>query len=107
MIGNTIIFRIYETSYSGFIDWSKPAKEVEGLVIDAFTKVTGSVEGDGILGFVEVKGRTDSKRMYKVQYYEQWDSKKEYPRLTDITDSYLVRVVKFAEVPPGYEKIVS
>lgn len=102
MIGNTIIFRQYGKTSSGFRDYDK-VKEVEGLVVDAWTDVSGSVKGESLFGFGDVKGDTQSRRMYKVEYQMYEGGSKYYE---DIEDYLLIRVVKLAKVVMFDEKII-
>jgi hypothetical protein len=90
MIGNTIKFRYYPTGAHGFRDYNK-AEEEEGVVVDAFTEITGSVKGESIFGFGEVSGDTKCRRMYKVQY-TVYNSQ----YFTTIHDSQLISIVRFA-----------
>lgn len=90
MIGNTIKFMYYLT------DTIK--EEREGIVVDAYTNVTGTVSGkyESILGFGEGRttGSTKSKRIYKVEYIYPYTQKKIY---IDVADYLLIEVVKFAK----------
>lgn len=86
MIGNTIIYK--QRSEIGNYEW-----ETEGLVVDAYTEVSGQTKGDSAFGFGEVRGNVRSSRMYKVQvYYKHSDSY----TFVDIRAYQLVRIVKFA-----------
>ncbi len=94
MIGNTIEFIYWE-------DILKSRDEITatGLVVDAFTKVTGNISGGSIFGFGETTGSTDSNRVYKVLYYSSWDDKKQYPRFQDIHAFQLKKIISFAGQP--------
>jgi hypothetical protein len=103
MIGNTIIFRLYKETTGGFRDYSTPAIEVEGLVLDAFTKIDGSIKGESFLGFGEVKGNTASTRMYKVQYKDPYVGHIMGLYIKDIRHTDLVRIVNMADKPANEE----
>lgn len=85
MIGNTIKFRNIDSSYN--------VEELEGLVVDAFTDISGKNETFlGIGG-----GETKSRRMYKVMHYRKWDLNKSFsPSFTDIRDTSLISIIAFA-----------
>ncbi len=85
MIGNTIRFRNIDSSYN--------VEELEGLVVDAFTNISGKNETFlGIGG-----GETKSKRMYKVMHHNKWDTSKFLPpKFTDIPDTSLISIIAFA-----------
>lgn len=97
MIGNRIHFKHYK-DYR--ID--NKGEILEGLVVDAFTKVTGKTTGSAsnFLGFGEgsVSGNTNSNRMYKVEFYELWDTNKKHLMYEDIDARMLVKIVSFAGV---------
>lgn len=88
MIGNEIIFSEYDKEYNQI--------QVEGLVVDAFTEISGKVKGENFMGFGDVSGRTESKRKYKVEYYHSWDTTKQHKYYKDIFDWQLIRVTKLA-----------
>ena len=94
MIGNRIKFK--ETRWDGT---THTTKEREGVVVDAFTEVSGSVSGTGasILGIGSSKtaGNTSSRRKYKVEYYADYDTKKERPIYEDISAFQLVKIIQF------------
>lgn len=91
MIGNTIEFIYWEDILT-----SRENKTATGLVVDAFTKVTGSVSGGSFLGIGETTGSTDSKRVYKVQFYESWDSQKKCIQFKDIEAWQMKKIISFA-----------
>jgi hypothetical protein len=102
MIGNTIEFHDY-TSRHITKDIRREPDKLEGLVVDAFTEVSGSVSGSSevFLGFGggKTSGQTKSKRMYKVEYYETWDKKKKHKYYKDIHAWQLIRIIAFAKAP--------
>jgi hypothetical protein len=97
MIGNKIKFAEY--TYSGS---THTREEHEGLVVDAWTDVSGTVSGktDVFLGFGEgkVSGRTQSNRMYKVQT--------KYGSFKDIRAGMISEIVEFAKLIVIDEKII-
>lgn len=62
MIGNLIKFYHYEWIGSDY-----KRHEDKGIVVDAYTKVSGSSKYESLFGFGEGKGETKSIRIYKVQ----------------------------------------
>ncbi len=97
MIGNIIEFHYHD--FSARSTDRKP-EIITGLVVDAFTKVSGSVSGrsESFLGFGEgtTSGKTDSKRMYKVEFYENWDTHKRIIKYEDIYAWQLVKIISHA-----------
>lgn len=94
MIGNTIIFNKYKYKYIGDCKLITCEFDVtEGIVVDAYTEVKGHTSGESFLGFGETEGKTSSKRIYKVQYFEGWDSYKRLPQLMDIQDWMVVKII--------------
>jgi len=98
MIGNTIKYREYFT-YGGETKFNIK----EGVVVDAYTKIDGSMSGKGaaILGFGEssMRGKTDSTRMYKIEisYINQKDERVVFYQ--DIPASRLHEIVSYANQP--------
>lgn len=68
MIGNKILFRWYD-SPTGY---TRPIPEKEGIVVDAWTEVTGSGKGEVFIGFGDAKGEVKSRRYYKVEF-KRWE----------------------------------
>lgn len=104
MIGNTIKFRDTSSRWVGnsYIQL-KDCPIMEGLVVDAYTEITGRSEG--AFGFSE--GKTCSDRKYKVQY-NYCDTGTKF--FMDIYASQLTEIVKFANTPNqeiNEEKIVN
>jgi len=99
MIGNTIKFIYYEKINPGSLKGSE-RKEATGLVVDAYTEIKGSTSGkfDSFLGCGDgsVSGETKSNRIYKVQYYEEWDAQKSLVRFKDIEAWQLSEIISFA-----------
>lgn len=101
MIGNTILFKYH--SFGIYSD-SDDGKELEGIVIDAYTEVSGGVSGSSgsLLGFGSgsVKGKTKSDRIYIVQCWPSWDvEKKHTPRLVNVRSWQVRQIIKLAVVP--------
>lgn len=97
MIGNKIEFIYYDwNNYSS----DNKGEEHIGIVVDAFTKVTGTIRGsnDVFLGIGggSTTGNTDSKRMYKVEFNEKWDTEKQCTKYKDICDWQLRRIISYA-----------
>lgn len=94
MIGNKIEFVWY--GYDG----CQKGKEYTGIVVDAFTEVSGEISGNSgtFLGFGsgETSGKTRSKRMYKVEFYGERDREKKYVKYEDIYASQLKKIISFA-----------
>lgn len=109
MIGNEIEFKDYDFSR---YDSKKEPEVLTGIVVDAFTKVTGHTKGsaESFLGFGSgsVSGNVDSNRMYKVEYSSSWDTRKKHRYYKDIHAWQLIRIVKFANAPQevNEEKII-
>lgn len=95
MIGNKIEF-IYFDKYLK----DDKGEYKEGIVVDAFTKVSGTITGNSevFLGFGGgvTSGSTSSNRMYKVEFFGKYDMERKYPTLTDIHDWQLKRIISFA-----------
>lgn len=80
MIGNTIEFLYFD--FSNFSDYERKKSNEErktiGLVVDAYTEITGSITGksETFLGFGsgDTTGDTKSKRKYVVQYTPSWSN---------------------------------
>lgn len=95
MIGNKIKYREYLT-YGGEVKFNIE----EGIVVDAYTKIDGSMSGKGasLLGFGEssMRGKTDSTRMYKIEmsYINREDKRVVYYK--DIPANRLEEIVSFA-----------
>lgn len=79
MIGNTIIYISHKWHGAEYESETK-----QGIVVDAFTRITSTLKGD-----------PSSERMYKVMYYESWDSDKKHPRFDDISADSMSRIVEF------------
>lgn len=94
MIGNKIEFHYYE-KYSSK---REPIKKI-GLVVDAYTEITGRTSGksESFLGFGEgnISGSTSSNRMYKVEYFQEYDKEHKNPYYTDIHDWQLIKIISF------------
>jgi hypothetical protein len=86
MIGNTIEFIDLENYHNS----NKKTKI--GLVVDAFTDISG--KSASLFGFGE--GKTQSKRIYKVLFYDEYDSSKKFPQFIDIPDWCLKKIISFA-----------
>lgn len=105
MIGNKILFVYYDWSEYGIThrDHSKEPPIIKGLVVDAFTDIKGSVSGrsSSFLGIGDgsVSGSTKSKRMYKVEYFSEYDKEEKDPQYTDIHDWQLRKILSFANNP--------
>lgn len=83
MIGNTILFRHYDHNFE--------KSEKTGLVVDAFTEITGNVSGVSVFGFGETEGKTASKRIYKVEFKNyDWSKIVEY---VNIRESQLISIL--------------
>ena len=98
MIGNTIEFVYYDwDNISSVIHEKGEPKKYIGLVVDAYTEITGKISGSNeiFLGFGggSTSGTTNSKRMYKVQFYEDWDTDKKYIKYKDIYDWQLRKII--------------
>jgi hypothetical protein len=105
MIGNTIEFV--------FIDFNdnerhlKPLSDKQdvriGLVVDAFTDVSGSMSGksESFLGFGEgrMSGSTKSKRKYLIESFENWDQGKKHPILIEIYQWQVKKITSYAGNP--------
>ena len=95
MIGNRIKYRKYFT-YNGETNYNLE----EGLVVDAYTKVSGSMSGSGgvFLGFGDSKmsGNTRSDRYYKIQISYVNNEGKTIVYYTDISAGCLHEIVSFA-----------
>lgn len=91
MIGNKVIFTYLDDKYNRI--------EVEGLIVDAYTDISGSVSGkqQGMFGFSEgsTSGSTKSERMYKVLYYSEWDADKKHQRFKDIRSHQIDTILSF------------
>lgn len=96
MIGNKIEFNYYGDKYST----NREAKKLTGIVVDAFTNVSGRISGSNevFLGFGggTTSGSTESKRMYKVECYEEYDTEKKHVQYKDIFDWQLNKIISFA-----------
>lgn len=96
MIGNKIEFVWYGDKYSN----NKEPKNYIGIVVDAFTNVSGRISGssDVFLGFGggKTSGSTENKRMYKVEFYEDWDTQKKCVQYKDIHDWQLKKIISFS-----------
>lgn len=90
MIGNSIIYISHKWHGAEY-----KSEKKQGIVVDAFTKISGNIKGDSAFGFGDIKGRTNSERMYKVMYYESWDSDRKYPRFEDISADSMSEILKF------------
>lgn len=120
MIGNTIEFLYYAHDEYGFeFVLSRPELRdkkpdtLTGLVVDAFTNISGSVTGrsESMFGFGSghTSGSTKSNRKYKVEFYAKWDTEKKNVKYHDIDAWKLVRIVKYAnarEQEKHEEKII-
>lgn len=94
MIGNTIEFLFYDwgNTYDINSDKKREDRITTGIVVDAFTDISGVVSGRS--------GKTESKRMYKVQYshFFQHDN----PLYIDIHSWQLCKIIKFANAMQNY-----
>jgi hypothetical protein len=96
MIGNTIEFKDYWRDSSDKLH----TDIYQGLVVDAFTEVSGTVKGSGkydsFLGFGEGKsdvyGKTESKRIYKVQVKEKY---LEGFKFYDVKANMMTKIISF------------
>lgn len=86
MIGSKILYRHYPKYGPNKYE----AQQYEGLVVDAFTNVSGTTKGDVFLGFGDVNGDVKSRRMYKVQYHDSLGFQYE-----NISDSQLIKILEF------------
>ncbi len=93
MIGNEIEFFYTEPTMDKGIVMS-------GIVVDAYTKITGSVSGQSgyFLGIGDgsVSGNTDSKRMYKVHTTSRWDLNGKRNQFVDIPATWLKDIIRYA-----------
>lgn len=69
---------------------------ITGIVVDAYTNVSGSMKGENFLGFGEATGSVDSRRMYKVMILDRQDKKTS--RFIDVSSRALVEVIELAPV---------
>jgi len=103
MIGNRIKFKKYSFRTLGSTHQLHDTQE-EGLVVDAWTDVSGTVSGktEVFLGFGEgkVSGSTKSKRMYKVE------CGKTFKYYQDIEANMITEITEFAKLVVIDEKIV-
>lgn len=86
MIGNKIKFRLSE-----FIGSKYETNEFEGIVVDAFTDVSGFFQSSSFLGFGEGNGKTNSNRMYKVEFLRYGHSK----WYVDIYSHQLIEILEY------------
>lgn len=99
MIGNKIEFLHYDFSNHSERESNRTREDRlrVGLVVDAFTEVTGRVSGKSevFLGFGggKTSGNTNSKRNYKIEYFEKHLDK---PRYINIQDWQMVKIISFA-----------
>ena len=84
MIGNKILFK-------SWVSYEYDFCEKEGIVVDAWTEVTGTIKGDVFIGIGDVKGETKSKRVYKVEYKKYVDSKHVY--YENIKDWQMIKII--------------
>lgn len=95
MIGNTIRYMHYY-----FINNTLTSEERVGLVVDAFTEVKGTVSGsvDMAFGFGSgsTSGSTKSNRVYKVMFYEKYDTEKKLQKFDNVKDNFVSAIIEFA-----------
>jgi len=110
MIGNTIEYIFHDWKYKTTGEKGELRK---GIVVDAFTEVKGSVRGKSeyFLGIGEghISGTTDSVRIYRVQFYKEWDREKKFVEFNDIHIWQLKKIISFANDPKqevNEEKII-
>lgn len=96
MIGNTIKYRKITWIGSDYLK-----EERTGLVVDAYTEINGYSKSESILGFGSGKGKTESKRIYKVQF--QYSHSKEI-FFEEVNHNSLIEIVKFGNNQQTEEK---
>jgi hypothetical protein len=97
MIGNTIKYR--KLTWIGS-DYTQ--EEKTGLVVDAYTEITGKSKSESILGFGSGTGKTESKRIYKVQFQYEYSKQIAFE---EISHNCLIEIVKFGNIQQTEEKI--
>lgn len=99
MIGNKIEFLHYDFSnrHDYKSERTREDRLTVGLVVDAFTEVTGKVSGKSevFLGFGggKTSGNTKSNRTYKVEYLDKYLNTIKY---INIQDWQLVKIISYA-----------
>lgn len=104
MIGNRIKYSKWNFDYPE--DSPLRREEKEGLVVDAFTEVSGYVSGssDSFLGFGSgsVSGSTNSRRKYIVEYDLYG-----YKRYEKIDFNQIDSIIEYAKLVVLDEKIIT
>lgn len=93
MIGNTIKYTHYNLI-------QQTSEERIGLVVDAYTEVKGTVRGsvDMAFGFGSgsTSGSTKSDRVYKVMFYDKYDTKKTRQKFDNVKENFVQEIIEFA-----------
>lgn len=89
MIGKTIVF---EHRDANVLDSYKENPIKTGIVVDAWVEINGYYrKGGDFLSGGAAKGSTSSQRMYKVEYYSDYDKKTSYINIKDSDFLYIVK----------------
>lgn len=95
MVGNTVEYN----QWYRFGRFQNPPEKLIGIVVDAYTDVSGSISGKGSyflgIGDSSTSGSTKSKRKYKVMYYNKYDSEKQHQYFDTINESDVIRIIEF------------
>jgi hypothetical protein len=95
MIGNKIQFSYYIDN-----DVNKWPEIKQGIVVDAFIMITGEENSLNMHNIQEGIGEkiknTFSKRVYKVEFFHDWDTGRTEPSYKNIFEWQLKKIISFA-----------
>lgn len=91
MVGSSVTFSIFNDKHEYIT--------LKGVIVDAYTDITGSVSGksENAFGFGSGKttGTTESRRVYRVMHHPEWDTEKTYQRFTDVHINAIQKINQF------------